>query len=126
MGLTVAVELRPDNRAVLESWQRSSSVPAGLARRARIVLLAAEGAGMGEIVERTGVSKPTVRLWRRRYEAEGLAGPEDKSKPGRPRVIDDAEIVIRTLEAPPQHLRVTHWSSRLLAAELGCSNVKVA
>jgi hypothetical protein len=35
-------------------------------------------------------------------------------------------IVLATLEPPPERLRVTHWSSRLLAAELGVSNVKVA
>ena len=35
-------------------------------------------------------------------------------------------IVLATLEPPPKRLGVTHWSSRLLAAELGISNVKVA
>jgi hypothetical protein len=35
-------------------------------------------------------------------------------------------IVLATLEPPPERLGVTHWSSRLLAAELGISNVKVA
>jgi hypothetical protein len=35
-------------------------------------------------------------------------------------------IVLATLELPPARLGVTHWSSRLLAAELGVSNVKVA
>ncbi len=35
-------------------------------------------------------------------------------------------IVLATLEPPPRRLGVTHWSSRLLAAELGLSNVKVA
>ena len=35
-------------------------------------------------------------------------------------------IVLATLEPPPERLGVTHWSSRLLAAELGLSNVKVA
>ena len=35
-------------------------------------------------------------------------------------------IVLATLEPPPKRLGVTHWSSRLLAAELGVSNVKVA
>jgi hypothetical protein len=35
-------------------------------------------------------------------------------------------IVLRALEPPPEHLGVTRWSSRLLGAELGLSNVKVA
>jgi hypothetical protein len=34
--------------------------------------------------------------------------------------------VLATLEPPPERLGVTHWSSRLLAAQLGLSSVKVA
>jgi transposase len=120
------VEVPPRDREVLASWVRSPSIRAGLAQRARIVLLAADGAGTGEIVRRTGVSKPTVIGWKRRYAAEGIGGLDDRPKPGRPRITDDVAIVLRTLEPPPERLGVTHWSSRLLAAELGISNVKVA
>src|SRR5438132_2316579 len=126
MPLTVKVEVPPRDREVLASWVRSPSIRAGLAQRARIVLLAADGIGTNEIVRRTGVSKPTVILWKKRYAAEGIGGLEDRPKPGRPRTTDDVAIVLRTLEPPPERLGVTHWSSRLLAAELGLSNVKVA
>src|SRR5579875_2393928 len=126
MALTVGVEVPPADREVLAAWTRSSSVAAGLAQRARIVLLAADGLGTNEIVKRTGVSKPTVIGWKRRYSDGGLAGLEDRPKPGRPRSVDDIEIVLKTLEAPPERLGVTHWSSRLLAGEVGVSNVKVA
>src|SRR6478736_3576249 len=107
MPLTVTVEVPPRDREVLASWTRSPSIRAGLAQRARIVLLAADGLGTSEIVRRVGVSKPTVIS-------------------GKPRTTDDVAIVLATLEPPPQRLGVTHWSSRLLAAELGLSNVKVA
>jgi transposase len=126
MPLTVSVEVPPRDREVLASWLRSPSIRAGLAQRARIVLLAADGLGTNEIVRRAGVSKPTVIAWKRRYAAEGIGGLEDRSRPGRPRTTDDVAIVLATLEPPPQRLGVTHWSSRLLAAELGLSNVKVA
>jgi len=126
MPLTVTVEVPPRDREVLASWVRSPSIRAGLAQRARIVLLAADGAGTNEIVRMTGVSKPTVIAWKRRYAAEGIGGLEDRPKPGRPRWTDDVAIVLATLEPPPKRLGVTHWSSRLLAAELGLSNVKVA
>ncbi len=126
MPLTVTVEVPPGDREVLASWTRSPSIRAGLAQRARIVLLAADGLGTNEIVRRVGVSKPTVIAWKRRYAAEGVGGLEDRKKRGRPRTTDDVAIVLRTLEPPPERLGVTHWSSRLLAAELGLSNVKVA
>ncbi len=126
MPLTVNVEVPPRDREVLASWARSPSIRAGLAQRARIVLLAADGIGTNEIARRTGVSKPTVILWKKRYAAEGTGGLEDRPKPGKPRTTDDVAIVLATLEPPPERLGVTHWSSRLLAAELGLSNVKVA
>jgi transposase len=73
-----------------------------------------------------GASKPTVITWKKRYAAEGTGGLEDRPRPGRPRTVDDAAIVLATLEPPPERLGVTHWSSRLLAAGLGISSVKVA
>jgi transposase len=126
MALTVNVEVSPRDREVLASWARSTSIRAGLAQRARIVLLAGDGIGTNEIARRTGLSKPTVIAWKKRYAAEGIGGLEDRPKPGKPRVTDDVAIVLATLEPPPARLGVTHWSSRLLAAELSLSNVKVA
>jgi transposase len=125
VALTVPVEVPPRDREVLASWTRSSSIRAGLAQRARIVLLAADGVGTNEISRRVGVSKPTVISWKRRYAAEGVGGLEDRPKPGRPRMVDEAEVVAATLEPPPERLGVTHWSTRLLAAELGISNFAV-
>jgi transposase len=126
MSLTVRVDVPPRDRAELSRWTRSSSIPAGLAQRARIVLLAADGVGTNEIVARVGVSKPTVIGWKKRYAAEGLGGLEDRPKPGRPRTVDELAIVQATLEPPPQRLGVTHWSTRLLAEQLGVSNYTIA
>src|SRR3954465_4337406 len=126
VALTVAVDLPPRDREVLESWLPSPSIRAGAAQRARIVLLAADGIGTNEIARRVGCSKPTVISWKRRYRDEGGGGRDARAKPGRPREIDETEIVARTLEPPPETLGVTHWSSRLLAAELGISNFTVA
>ncbi|MDA8324076.1 MAG: helix-turn-helix domain-containing protein [Actinomycetota bacterium] len=114
------------DRVILTSWANSTSIRAGLAQRARIVLLAADGARTAEIVQRTGASKPTVLNWTRRYAAEGLAGLDDRQRPGRPRTADDVAIVLATLTPPPPGLGARRWSSRLLAARMGVSNVKVA
>ena len=126
MSLTVGVEVSPQDRELLTSWTRSPSIRAGLAQRARVVLLAGDGLGTREIVRRVGLSKPAVIGWKRRYAAEGVAGLQDRAKPGRPRVIDQTEIVLATLEPPPEELGVTHWSSRLLATHLGVSDFTVA
>src|SRR6478736_6064235 len=131
MSLTVAVSMPAEDRAELVRWTRSPSLRAGLAQRARIVLLADQGVGTNEIVARVGVSKPTVIAWKKRYAAAGIAGLEDLPKPGRPAQVDEVAVVLATLEPPPETLGVTHWSSRLLADHLSdqgtaISNVWVA
>ena len=47
-------------------------------------------------------------------------------RPGRRSDTDEAGIIARTLEVPPESLGVTHWSSRLLAREMDVSNVTIA
>ncbi len=127
MSLTVAMEMPAEDRAELTRWTRTPSLRAGLAQRARIVLLTDEGVGTNEIVERVGVSKPMVIAWKKRYAAEGIVGLDDRPKAGRPPVVDEVAVVLATLEAPPDKLGVTHWSSRLLAEHLGgISNVWIA
>lgn len=62
MRIAAALEIRDQDRPALVSWTRSSSVRAGLAQRARIVLLAGQGVPNSEIAARVGVSRPTVNL----------------------------------------------------------------
>ena len=110
----------------MEALLRSNTVPAGVAQRAWIVLLAAEGVANYEIAERVGVTRPTVNLWRNRYAASGLAGLDGVRPPGRPRTVDRAKVITATLRPPPKSLGVTHWSSRLLAGRLGIEHSTVA
>jgi transposase len=124
-----ALPIAADDLAMLRQWTQASSIPAALAQRAKILLLAADGLSNTDIAEQLGVSRPTVIGWRHRYAREGLAGLTDRRRPGRPQTVRRdcrAEILATTLTAPPQRLGVTHWSSRLLAGELGCSHNTVA
>src|SRR5215210_2345385 len=118
--------LGENDRDELVGLTRSSSVGAGLAARARIVLLAAEGTPNVEIARLVGVSRPTVNAWRARYTERGLAGLAEEKRSGRKRSIDQRRIVAETLTPPPASLGVTHWSSRLLAKRLGTSHVTIA
>ncbi len=121
-----ALGLREDDRERLASLIRSSSVRAGLAQRARIVVLAAEGMSNTAIAERVGVSRQTVVSWRGRYQRSGLEGLQDEPRSGRPRHVDHRAIVAATLKPPPKSLGVTHWSTRLLARRLRVGNATVA
>jgi len=118
--------INDDDRAELVRLTRSSTVAAGLAQRARIVLAAGSGMANTAIAEQVGVSVPTVLKWRGRFAARGLAGLGDRARSGRPRVVDHNKIVATTLKPPPKKYGVTHWSSRLLAQHLGVGNATVA
>ena len=118
--------LRAGDEQKLREWTRSLTSPAGLAQRARMVLLAAEGASNAEVGRRVGVSLPTVHCWRGRYVTGALAALDDRPRSGRPVVHDEQTIIAATLEPPPAKLGVTHWSSRLLADHLGVSFATVA
>jgi hypothetical protein len=121
-GLVISDE----DRAALESWLRSSTVGAGLVERARIVLTVAGGAGTAFTPRQVGVSRPTVIKWRDRFAARGLPGLADEPRSGRPKTVDDSAIIAATLDAPPDKLGVTHWSSRLLGRHLGIGDATVA
>lgn len=69
-----ALVLFEDDEPVLREWVRASTIKAGLARRVRIVLLAADGLANTRIAELTGSSVVTVLKWRTRYAESGIAG----------------------------------------------------
>jgi predicted ArsR family transcriptional regulator len=81
------VELTGEGRAALEALTRRTTVTVGLARRARIILLAAEGVRLERIARQLDVDRNVVRTWIDRYRAGGLAGLEDRPRSGRPRTF---------------------------------------
>ena len=122
----VAIDLSEEEERELRAVLRTPSVSQQRALRARIVLGAAEGATNTQIAADTGVSLPTVGLWRRNFAERGLHGLADAPRSGRPRQIDDEEVqrvLAKTLEAPPDGS--THWSVRRLAAATGVSPTTV-
>jgi len=131
MSRAPALVLRPGDRDRLAELARLPSVPSGLAKRARMVLLAAEGRPNAEIARVAGVSRPTVIGWRDRYEQGGIAALEDAPRSGRPAEVDEIEVVVVVMTlsgdgVPPARLGITHWSARFLAAELWTSFSTVA
>jgi len=110
-------------RRELERLQRSPSTAAGLSRRARAVLLMAQGVPGVEIADRTGYTVVQISRVRRRFAEHGLGGLQDRPRSGRPPTITArkrAQIVAWTLKPPAPGL--THWSTRDLARKAGVSH----
>lgn len=122
----LAIVLGEADRTELERLKRSAAGPAGPARRARVVLLVADGMGGVEVARRTGYTPVQVSRIRHRFAREGLAGLRDRPRSGRPRLYGQkvrAKVVALTLASPPEGL--THWSTRELARTVGTSRETV-
>ena len=120
--VAVKIELSDVERDALSDLARRRRTAQGLARRARIVLLASEGLENKQIAEQLGTSQDTVGKWRRRFAERRLDGLHDEPRPGAPREIDDdeiAETVRLTLEETP--VDATHWSLRSMGRAVGHS-----
>ena len=124
-----ALALREGDRQRLAELARLPSMSSGLAKRARIVLLAADGMPNARIEGTAVASRPTVTGWRDRYAAGGIGALKDEPRSGRPALIDEVDVVVATLAddgRPPARLGITYWSARFLGAELGISSASVA
>ena len=82
-GRTTAltVSLTPTQRRTLLTWQRATTIRAGLARRSRIILLVADRMAISEVAATVGISRRFVYKWVQRFQQKGLAGLTDQ--PGR-------------------------------------------
>lgn len=112
--------LSADEREELMHLQRSPSVPAGVARRARAVLLMADDVSGADVARQVGYTTVQVSRIRRRFCEERLAGLEDHPRSGRPPTVTErttAKVVALTLKPAPSGM--THWSTRDLAAKIG-------
>ena len=78
---SLTIRLTPAERQTLQRWQRATTIPAGRARRGRIILLLAEGMPISAIAARVGISRRFVYKWAQRFLAQGVAGLADL--PGR-------------------------------------------
>jgi transposase len=123
MSQTVSIILCGEDRKRLEAVASDRSRPLKHIQRARIVLHSADRLSVLEVARRTGVSRPAVWRWQRRYAEEGVDGLlRDKTrKPGRAPLSQ--KIVARVLEltcaAPPG--AATHWTGRAMAKAVGIS-----
>jgi hypothetical protein len=79
----LTIRLTPAERQTLLAWQRSTSIPAGLARRGRLVLLLADGMTITAIASTVGISRRFVYKWVQRFVAQRVEGLYDKPRADR-------------------------------------------
>jgi putative transposase len=136
------VVLSDKQQELLKRLCRRQTSPQRLVRRAKTILLAAEGLSNESIATQLGLSRNSVSLWRRRWDAatEGLeaaeaAGDSDRAllkrlqamlqdapRPGAPSDFSAeqlAQMISVACESPEDSGRpVTHWTPRELRDEV--------
>src|SRR6202051_445782 len=125
---TPVLVVSKEQQRQIEGWLAALGTPQQVALRGRIVLLAGLGKAEAAIATEMNVNRKTVRLWRERFDAEGLPGLWEIA-PGRGRKAtfgpDRVKAVIdATLQSKPKGM--THWSCRLMAANQGLSKSTVS
>ena len=124
MRVAPTIVLSEDERTMLTKLSKSKTTSVRLARRAKIVLLAAQGMDNAQIAAAVGVGRVQGGRWRLRYADIGLSGIErDAPRGGRKSTVDEAKIVRLTTQTLPEG--ATQWSTRALAQMVGVSDTTV-
>jgi transposase len=121
------LSVKPAEREELEGRVRSRSLRADDARRARLILLLADGESYTEIAAKLGCNRSYVSRWKGRFEEDGLRGLYGRQT-GRKRSVltpaMEARILKWTSRKPTDGS--THWTTRKLGRKLGISHTLVA
>jgi transposase len=120
------LDVTETDRQLLISWVRAGLTPQRVVRRARVVLLAVEGASIRAISERLCISTRTVALWIRRYEDGGpyILWRDAPGRGRKPSISPEVTSRVRALRrtSRPEGGR---WSIRRLAELTGVSRASV-
>lgn len=128
----MTLHMRPltdDEQTKIERLTHAQTAPVRLARRARIIALAATGLSVPAIAHEVQQSQACTRRWIERFNTAGLDGLDDAPRSGRPRTYpEDAYscVIAKARGLPPNPAErqegevppTCHWTLDRLQAEL--------
>jgi len=123
----MALMLSSEERAELEARLRSRTIRVEAARRARVILMLADGQSYSTIEAVLPCYRDYINRWRRRFLATRVAGLESRHYSQPPSVLTpamEARILAKTRHAPADGS--THWSTRKLGRLLDINHNHVA
>jgi transposase len=115
----MALTLTNDERAELQRRVRSLKIRVEDARRARVILMLADGDSYSAIEAAVPCYRDYINRWRRRFLADRLEGLRARYRGQPPTVLTpamEARVLAKTRQAPPDGS--THWSTRKLGRVL--------
>ena len=124
--LAKPLELSKSQRTEIESLRKRGTLEQRVARRCRVLLLAAAAVGNIEIASRVGLPRNGVAKIRTRFARQGLGCLQDGARAGKPPTHSARirqKVVTTVCGKPPKGL--SRWSPRTLADRLGLSKTFV-
>ena len=124
MSQSALIKLTPKQRDQLQRIVARPTEAAGWVRRARVILLSANGVSGAEIAMRLELSPEAVSRIRRRFRDDGVDGLTERPKPGRKDHAVPSAVVERVVQlamSPPPAGR-SRWTTRLLAKAVGLTS----
>lgn len=113
------IELTPEQKVELTTRTRSRSLRSEDCRKARLILMLAEGNTYAEIRNALGCDPGFISRWKKRFEADGFAGLAARHQGSFRRVLTpklEARILDWTRRKPTDGS--THWTTRKLARHM--------
>ena len=118
------IKLTKQQRQDLEAIIARRSNPAGMVRRARVILLSAAGEFGVTIAEKLDLSVVSVSRIRRRFIDGGLEAVAERPKAGRKDHAVDPEMekqIVELAMSPPPAGR-SRWTTRLIGKQMGLTS----
>jgi putative transposase len=124
--IAAPLELTTEQRQELTVLIRAHSTPQKLVERVRIIILAADGVGVGETAQRLGIWRKTASMWRKRWrEAESAASTAERlsdaprcGAPGKFTPEQVCAIIALACEDPKDSdLPISQWSQSEVARQ---------
>ena len=114
-------------REELAARMRSRTLPSEDVRRARLILMLADGESFTAVQTVLRCNRSYISRWKQRFESDGLAGLYSRHlgrAPAKDATKLEAKILTRTQRKPTDGS--THWSTRKLGRELRVNHMRVA
>jgi transposase len=127
MAKRIGVRTLTESEAeTIKARARSRTEAARDVERAEIIWLSHEGQSVPAIAAQLQLSQPTVRMWLKRFNANGLAGLSDEPRAGRPATYAPEEVgaVIAAALTNPKELEQPFASWTLDRLETYLNEVK--
>jgi len=124
--IAAPLTLTAEQAEELDALIRAHSTPQKLAERAQIIILAADGVGVGEAARRLGIWRKTASTWRKRWlvadvsatTAERLSDAPRSGAPGKFTPEQICAIIALACEDPQaSDLPISHWSQSEVARQ---------